>query len=79
MAYAILFHDDAGKAEVRTRLFTPTLSTKADGTGLGLALSRQLARILGADLELERTGPSGSVFALRLVPQSEPTPVLGRG
>lgn len=66
-------------AEVRARLFTPTLSTKADGTGLGLALSRQLARILGADLELERTGPSGSVFALRLVPQSEPAPVLGRG
>lgn len=60
---------------VRARLFTPTLSTKANGTGLGLALSRQLARILGAELELEKTGPNGSTFALRLAPQSEPQPV----
>ena len=60
---------------VRHRLFTPTLSTKDGGTGLGLALSRQLARILGAELELEKTGADGSVFSLRLSPQSEPQPI----
>ncbi len=62
---------------VRSKLFTPSLSTKANGTGLGLALSRQLARTLGAELELERTGPTGSVFTLRLAPHGEPEPVDG--
>ncbi len=52
--------------QVRARLFTPTLSNKADGTGLGLALSQQLARVLGAELELEKTSANGSTFALRL-------------
>ena len=78
-AFRVIDEGPGLPADVRSRLFTPTLSTKANGTGLGLALSRQLARILGADLELERTGPSGSVFVLRLAPQSEPAPVAGRG
>ncbi|MBN9691887.1 MAG: HAMP domain-containing histidine kinase [Verrucomicrobia bacterium] len=60
---------------VRDRLFTPTLSSKDGGTGLGLALSRQLARILGAELELEKSGSEGSVFSLRISPQSEPQPI----
>lgn len=36
------------------------------GTGLGLALSRALAELLGGELILESTGPQGSVFLLRL-------------
>ena len=36
------------------------------GTGLGLYLSRQLARAMGGDLDLEATGTQGSVFRLRL-------------
>jgi signal transduction histidine kinase len=65
-AFRVIDEGPGLPADVRSRLFTPLLSTKANGTGLGLALSRQLARILGADLELERTGPS------------EPTPAAGR-
>lgn len=56
---------------VRARLFTPTFSNKTDGTGLGLALSQQLARVLGAELELEKTGTNGSTFALRLSESKE--------
>ena len=36
------------------------------GTGLGLYLSRQLARAMHGDIALESTGPGGSVFRLRL-------------
>lgn len=36
------------------------------GTGLGLYLGRQLAQAMGGTLELENTGPTGSVFVLRL-------------
>lgn len=56
---------------VRRRLFTPVVSAKEGGTGLGLALSQQLARSLGADLELGETSSSGTEFVLRL-PLSPP-------
>ncbi len=36
------------------------------GTGLGLYLGREYARAMGGTLELESTGPCGSVFCLRL-------------
>ena len=39
---------------------------KFGGTGLGLTISRELARALGRDLELTRTGEAGSLFTLRL-------------
>ena len=53
--------------EVLSRLFTPVVSTKEGGTGLGLALSQQLARSLGADLDLVNSGPGGTEFILRLL------------
>ena len=36
------------------------------GTGLGLPISRKLARLLGGDLRVESNAPSGSTFVLRL-------------
>jgi signal transduction histidine kinase len=36
------------------------------GTGLGLYLGRQLARAMGGELDLETTGPHGSVFRLQV-------------
>lgn len=47
-------------------LFMPCCSTKEGGSGLGLALSKQLANHLGAELEMERNTPQGCVFTLRL-------------
>jgi signal transduction histidine kinase len=35
-------------------------------TGLGLYVSRSLAQAMGGEIDLESTGPSGSVFRLRL-------------
>ncbi|MDH7503494.1 MAG: HAMP domain-containing sensor histidine kinase [Verrucomicrobiota bacterium] len=50
--------------DVQPRLFSPLRSTKPDGLGMGLAISKQLAEHVGAKLELRSTGPQGSVFAL---------------
>jgi K+-sensing histidine kinase KdpD len=38
----------------------------APGVGLGLALSRRLARALGGDLRLQHDGPDGVCFVLTL-------------
>jgi two-component system, sensor histidine kinase LadS len=45
----------------------------AGGTGLGLPISRRLARILGGDLWAESTSASGSTFIFRLEDAVVPT------
>lgn len=47
-------------------LFDPRHSSRPGGNGIGLAISRQLANHLGADLRLKETSSSGSVFSLTL-------------
>lgn len=52
-------------AELRDTLFEPLVSGRADGTGLGLALSREIAREHGG--ELRHAGhPGETVFSLYL-------------
>jgi signal transduction histidine kinase len=51
-------------AAQREQLFKPCRSTKHGGSGIGLAISKQLAGCIGAQLELQSTGVHGSVFAL---------------
>jgi len=59
--------EGAGLPEaVRQNLFLPCRSSKPGGHGIGLALSQQLARHLGAQLELVRSTAAGTVFALAL-------------
>lgn len=53
--------------QAKTNLFKPFAgSTRRDGTGLGLALSRDLARAMGGDLELGETSESGTRFVIFL-------------
>jgi len=48
-------------------LFTPFQGgVSKGGTGLGLAIAAELIRGHGGALELDRTGPSGTVFSIRL-------------
>ncbi|MDX2482590.1 MAG: HAMP domain-containing sensor histidine kinase [Pseudodonghicola sp.] len=54
-------------AKARENLFTPFRGgARAGGAGLGLAISAELMRGHGGTLELARSGPEGTVFAIRL-------------
>jgi signal transduction histidine kinase len=54
--------------EMMPRLFQPFATTKQDGhgTGLGLAVSRELVRAAGGELSLLETGAAGTIFRLTL-------------
>ncbi|MHA1569014.1 MAG: sensor histidine kinase [Alphaproteobacteria bacterium] len=54
------------REEIKDQLFTPFVSTKDEGLGLGLAIARQIAREHGGDLIYQPETPAGSRFALRL-------------
>jgi signal transduction histidine kinase len=47
-------------------VFAPCQSDKEGGSGIGLAISKQLANHLGAGLELRESSPAGCVFVLSL-------------
>lgn len=54
---------------VRARLFEPCPSSKLGGSGLGLALSQQLARHAAGRIELGRSDERGTSFRLVLDPE----------
>jgi signal transduction histidine kinase len=52
--------------EARARIFEPFFTTKPSGTGLGLAVSRAIARAHGGDIDVRNGEAGGAVFTLRL-------------
>lgn len=52
--------------ELRQRLFEPFFTTRAAGTGLGLALARQVAEAHGGSLEFVCPPEGGTIFTLLL-------------
>jgi signal transduction histidine kinase len=52
--------------ESRRYVFEPFYTTKPKGTGLGLAVSRAIARAHGGDLELAPSNGAGAIFRLML-------------
>ncbi|HEU5175266.1 MAG TPA: ATP-binding protein [Gemmatimonadaceae bacterium] len=68
--------------EMRDRIFEPfvqvarSLNKPEDGIGLGLSISRNLARAMGGDLTVESALGQGSVFTVRLPTAALATPSL---
>jgi len=51
--------------DVQEKIFVPFFTTKEDGSGIGLSLSRQIMRLHGGSLSVRSEPNEGTVFALR--------------
>lgn len=63
-------------ADQMSKLFTPFYSTRASGTGLGLAFARKIAEMHGGTLTIESTEGKGTsvTFTLPMVATTDPAP-----
>jgi two-component system sensor kinase FixL len=66
----LLSIEDSGPGlapEIASRIFDPFVTTKPDGMGLGLAISRSLLRSQGGDVWAESGGRlGGACFIIRM-------------
>ena len=54
-------------SDILENIFKPFFTTKADGSGLGLALSHQIIKTHGGSIKLDESGPeSGTIFSISL-------------
>lgn len=65
----VIDHGPGIAPDVRHRLFEPFYTTKPDGTGLGLFISRRTVEAHGGTLTVEDTPGGGATFVVRLPEQ----------
>lgn len=63
---AVIDDGDGVPSELRERVFAPFFTTRAKGTGLGLAVVRRVAEAHRGSAVVERTPGGGATFLLRL-------------
>ena len=51
---------------IQDNLFSPCQSSKENGSGIGLAISYQLAKHIDAEIILHKTGPDGTCFIVNI-------------
>jgi two-component system, NtrC family, nitrogen regulation sensor histidine kinase NtrY len=54
----------------RDQIFKPYFTTKTSGTGLGLAMCKDISQRMGGDLSFESIAGQGSTFSLRILKES---------
>jgi signal transduction histidine kinase len=64
VAVSVADHGPGVPAELSARIFEPYVTTKADGTGLGLALVRQTVDAHHGTIALSETPGGGATFRL---------------
>ena len=74
----VLDHGPGIPEEERARIWSPFYTTKAQGTGLGLALSRKTIEAHGGSIELAPDEGRGAEFVITF-PAAEPAHPEGRG
>jgi len=64
----VAVHDEGPGIPVseQERIFEPLVTTKKEGTGLGLPIARRIARAHGSDIEVESAPGAGATFSVRL-------------
>ncbi len=64
IAFSVLDAGTGFSESARENMFFPCQSSKTAGAGIGLAISKQLARHIGADLKLDRSSAAETVMLL---------------
>ena len=62
--------EDTGEGipeDIKPNIFQPLFTTKSQGQGFGLAVSKRLAKAMGGDLTFESEKGNGSKFTLKLL------------
>ena len=52
--------------EIQEKIFIPFFTTKKEGSGIGLSLSRQIIRLHKGTITVNTVGNSGSIFTIRI-------------
>lgn len=73
VAVTVSDHGPGVAPSIAPYLFTPFCTSKADGTGLGLAMSRTIASAHGGELAYRPNSPSGACFTLTLPAATQAT------
>jgi signal transduction histidine kinase len=64
LSVSVADHGSGIPSDVRARVFEPYFTTKADGTGLGLALVRQTVEAHAGAIRVDDTPGGGATFTL---------------